>query len=68
MALPAQVGSTDTFLTWRNATNTLTSNVLDKTLNFSDIPDAATARTNLDVPSNTEMESFILAMTLALGG
>ena len=45
----------------------LNSDKMEKTQNLSDVSNAATARTNLDVPSTTESLNNAVAMAIALG-
>lgn len=49
-----------------NFTN-LNSDKMEKSSNLSDVSNASTARTNLDVPSNSESLSNAIAMAIALG-
>jgi len=64
MALPADVQATETFKSWREKHNSMKANVLDKTLNFSDVVDKQLARDNLGVTQ--DIEDQILQMTIAL--
>jgi hypothetical protein len=45
----------------------LNSDKMEKSSNLSDVSNAATARTNLDVPSNSESLNNAVAMAIALG-
>lgn len=45
----------------------LNSDKMEKSSNLSDVSNAATARSNLDVPSNTESLNNAIAMAIALG-
>lgn len=45
----------------------LNSDKMEKSSNLSDVSNAATARTNLDVPSNSESLDNAVAMAIALG-
>lgn len=45
----------------------LNSDKMEKSLNLSDVSNAATARTNLDVPSNSDSLDNAVAMAIALG-
>lgn len=45
----------------------LNDDKLEASSNLSDVTDAATARTNLDVPSNAESFNNAVAMAIALG-
>ena len=66
MALPvSDVQSTSTFLEWRTSTNQVKNNVLDKTLNFSDVPDPATARTNLGIQDAIDSTAISLIIALS---
>ncbi len=45
----------------------LNTDKMEKTNNLSDVSNAATARTNLDVPSSSEAAGNAVAMSIALG-
>ena len=45
----------------------LNTDKMEKSSNLSDLSNAATARSNLDVPSNTESLNNAIAMAIALG-
>lgn len=45
----------------------LNADKMEKSSNLGDVSNVATARTNLDVPSNTESLNNAIAMAIALG-
>lgn len=49
-----------------NFTN-LNTEKMEKGNNLSDLVDDSAARSNLDVPSNTEAQNMAIAMAIALG-
>jgi len=59
MAIPSLVAALDSFIVWREATNTVISNMLDKTLNLSDVPDAAAARVNLGLELGVDIPVYL---------
>jgi hypothetical protein len=50
-----------------NNFSNLNTDKMEKSSNLSDVADAATARSNIDVPSTAEAESFAVSMAIALG-